>query len=468
MRRAEWLSRVPLVALVAVGAAVGGLVVLVPGFACMVTVLVAVGLALNRWSDPADRRFLLRLYAAAIGARMLIGGFLHVWAIYHGLGWARLGQESFDVFGDSAWTSLQAWLNTQVWLGQLERYTTDTSLFGLLDHERYSYLYAVFYWLFGFSQFAVKLIGSLWGAMTALVSYAIVKDLANRQAAVVAAVLVAFFPSTLLWSLSNLKDAPNSLGVTWACWAALQCIRRGFRVKFLLHLIGAVGFVHLVRPSLSLVVSFGILLGFVWSLLWRPARRLLPGLVVILALAAFYVVPKKTGIEPARYWRQKVESALGQLAGMQSGQTYSGGSSYVLYPERFYEYNDSPIPPTLSDVASAFVKGWGYFLLAPVPWAITTLLQVLAVPEMILWYVLLVFAVMGASRLMREIPVEGGALLIWIFVLSSVNALTTGNVGVAFRHRSLVIPLYLVLSAIGLLPMRERMRRNHAVAVPVV
>ena len=464
----------PMVALVAFGATMGGLVVLWPGSACMVTVLVAVGLALNRWSDPADRRFLVRLYTAAMVARIIMVGVVHLWAIYHGMGWVRYGYASFDVFGDSAWTSLKGWLNALVWLGQLDRYTLDRTSLTIASQDPYVYLYAVFHWLFGFSQVAVKFINSLLGVTIALIAYDIVRDLAGRREAAIAAGLIAFFPSAFLWSLGNLKDVPNSLGVIWAYWAMRRLIQRGLRATLLLHLVGAVGFLHIIRPPVAFATSLCILLGVLWSVLWgRHGRVVIAGLM-IMTLAVFYVAPNRAGVEPTRFWHATLESQLRKLVGPQVGQTSSEGSSYQLYDEQIYRPQSqggggaAVWRLTLSGLAWAFIKGWGYFLLAPAPWALHTLLQAITVPEMMVWYVLLVLAAWGAWRLMRAAPVEGGMLVAWIIVLSSLNALTTGNVGVAFRHRSLVIPFYVMLSAIGLIPAWEWIRRSRAVTLPLL
>lgn len=101
-------------------------------------------------------------------------------------------------------------------------------------------------------------------------------------------------------------------------------------------------------------------------------------------------------------------------------------------------------------------RGFFYVLFAPFPWAIASLSDLAALPEMILWYV--VIAAGGATTwryrgrwrsLAPELLFIGGTFLVF--------ALAEGNVGTLFRHRAMVIPLAVIIAAPGLEAIARRM-----------
>lgn len=91
--------------------------------------------------------------------------------------------------------------------------------------------------------------------------------------------------------------------------------------------------------------------------------------------------------------------------------------------------------------------GVAYVLGAPFPWAARTLSDVATIPDMLLWYVLAILAVVGAAGLVRR--QVWGAMMIMLAALGigAVLALAEGNVGTLFRHRAMLIPLACALAA---------------------
>src|SRR5262249_5230554 len=111
--------------------------------------------------------------------------------------------------------------------------------------------------------------------------------------------------------------------------------------------------------------------------------------------------------------------------------------------------------------------GLTYFLLAPFPWSVTSMLQAVTLPESIVWYVLFVCVLRGAWLALRY---DVRAYTVLVAVLGTVTfsyALVEGNVGTAYRHRAQVLPLFFVLAAVGLrdywaLWMEKRIRDRAA------
>jgi hypothetical protein len=95
-------------------------------------------------------------------------------------------------------------------------------------------------------------------------------------------------------------------------------------------------------------------------------------------------------------------------------------------------------------------KGFAYALFAPFPWAATRSLDLLTVPEMLVWYVALVLNPVVAWR-RRDNFGALMPLLLYVAGLLVLFALAEGNIGTLYRHRGMVVPFVIVIAAPGLL-----------------
>lgn len=91
-------------------------------------------------------------------------------------------------------------------------------------------------------------------------------------------------------------------------------------------------------------------------------------------------------------------------------------------------------------------RGYLHAFFIPYPWAIATMSDLLAAPDMVLWYVMLVAAALGLWRSRKLWPILI-VLVAFIGGTMTVFALAEGNYGTLFRHRSMVIPAVVVLAS---------------------
>lgn len=106
-------------------------------------------------------------------------------------------------------------------------------------------------------------------------------------------------------------------------------------------------------------------------------------------------------------------------------------------------------------------KGLAYALFAPFPWEVRRTLDLLVLPEMALWYVILFSAAWtawGARRRWRHFA----HVLLFIFAIVGILALVEGNVGTLFRHRAMVIPFVIILASPALASALARLIANRA------
>jgi len=112
----------------------------------------------------------------------------------------------------------------------------------------------------------------------------------------------------------------------------------------------------------------------------------------------------------------------------------------------------------ISTLTKAYLRGLSYFLLSPFPWNIATGNQLVAYPQMVLWYFLLFFAAVGVSEGLRFSRDETVFIVLFILIGVSLWAMTEGNIGAAFRHRDYFSFLIFIYSSAGILNLVGRSR----------
>ncbi|HME74015.1 MAG TPA: hypothetical protein VKM54_29765, partial [Myxococcota bacterium] len=268
------------------------------------------------------------------------------------------------------------------------------------------------------------------GAGCTVLAWSLARAIGGEIAARYAALLTAFFPSLVLWSSLNLKDA-------LAVAAILVCVRGAQRL-YARFSIGPVAAITLglavlgeLRGYLALVVAAALAVAIVVPRL--GGRRAPVSIAAMLALGTLIMV-----------WVGPIEG-LGDEASLESldrarrelafgASAYQGGADIS----------------TPSTALSFLPIGLGYFLLAPAPWQVWNTRQLLTLPEMLAWYALLPQVVAGFLFAIRRR--FGAALPLASFALFGTisYALVESNLGTAYRHRAQVLVLFLVFGAIGL------------------
>lgn len=430
------------------GIVVGFLWQMSPGAFFILSLTTFLGLAIWKFSNPEERKFLVGIFIIGLGLRMAISSLTYLICAYLNKGYHIYGYDSFCIFGDSAFYSLRGWLVAQDWMGKLDRSTVDYGLiFG--DKESYNfYIYALFHYLFGYSQLAAKFINSIFGGLTPIFIYYIVKDIFNKiSIARIATVLLMFFPSLFLWSTTNLKEPMSIFLVTLVLWSMVKSLSY-FKIRYFCISILAIASLYFFRRYplfFTLLPLFFCLLFWAKIKLKKTIATIFLCVIVLIFLfqhSQYIIKGKNVLISTINY--------MEKLVIFQVGQTDATGSGYKIYPERFYltSSNASPLKPL--EFTYAFIKSWIYFMFAPFPWVITTKLQLVSYFQIILWYILILFSIQGILIGLRYNLKKVLILISYLFLTSSFLALASGNIGTMLRHRDMVTPFYLIFSAVGI------------------
>jgi len=295
----------------------------------------------------------------------------------------------------------------------------------------YFYIVAVLYYLIGPYSLVPKLLNCLIGALTIPVAY----DLALRMgtsvaAAVRAARLVAWFPSLILWSSLNIRDAWIILLITLMCRQAV-ILQARFSLGALMGLVGGLLALVQFRAYLLFAIGAPILVSF----LALRSRNLFRSLVVgsIVAVAIIYADQTAGAgrrvrfldfeeLQEIRYW-----NTVGASSQFEQADISTPGKALLFLP-----------------------RGLALFLLAPFPWMLGSIRQALAVPETLFFYWLIPWMFRGLRRLSRDHLATSLPAILLTAGLTLGYALGEGNAGTAYRHRAQLLSFFLIFAATGL------------------
>lgn len=381
--------------------------------------LLGVTAVVLRGMDPAARAFLVRVSALAIVAR--VGAMLVVYGVLSPEFFAP-DVATYEVRGEAL---RRGWAG----LGEIRDFGWQSS---------YIYLNAWSQEFFGSARYGLPVLNLFVGVWTALLAYALGRECFGEGTGKTAGVLVAIFPSLVLWSVLNIRDALATFMVTLAVLLAVRLYRRVRGGEVLLLVLSLV-LLSTLRDYLAILALAGILLG--WALALRPGRALpTMALGLLVGLGGVFFLERFELLSP-----DILEDPLSSVASLRQGlqqdfRSGLAGSAYGL------EHDTS----TLGGAIRYLPLGLAYFLFSPFPWAISSILQTFTLPEVLLWYALVPFTVVGMLRMRGG---EGSAALLLLGVLALVvssYALVEGNFGTAYRHRSQVLPLFFVFAGRGL------------------
>jgi hypothetical protein len=102
----------------------------------------------------------------------------------------------------------------------------------------------------------------------------------------------------------------------------------------------------------------------------------------------------------------------------------------------------------LRSLATWLPTGLTYALAAPFPWEADRRVEQVTIPELLIWYVMVLLAVVGLVAHWREWR-RFGHMVAYCGTMLLILASTQGNLGTLVRHRGMIIPFALVFSGAG-------------------
>lgn len=396
-----------------------------------VGVLNAILVARLRASQPhRDGAFLPRVYLATLLLRAALAVILNAFAANSSFATTFWGDSgTYDVGGQAL---------ARQWRGE----SAGTSLVQALSGYGFVYIIGALYYVFGRNQLLVQLLNCTVGALTVLVVYAIAARLFGRPVARWSALFMAFFPQMVFWSAGMYKD-PTILFCIALCMYAVLRLKEGFSPAFLILFVLA----GLTLLTLRFYVFYFVVAAAVGTFVFGGRGglpgRLLSGSALIAALAAGVTF----GVRQETLETQAAFMTLNQVQVTRVDQAMWGKSAYGVG----YDVT------TPMGALRALPVGLVYLLFAPFPWAITSVRQLLVVPETLVWYALMPAFVRGLWHSIRHRLRDVLPILVFTVTLTLAYALMQGNVGTAYRQRTQVTMFFFVFMGVGIVD-RQRKR----------
>jgi hypothetical protein len=371
----------------------------------------------ERHRDPSVAEFLGNLMLLGIAVRLLILALL-----YQSVGPYVFApdQWTYESWGDAVLTSmvdgtpLPAKLASTVQLA-------------------YPTMNAVLYFFFGKARAAPSMLNILLSAWTAIPVYHLTLEVVRKNAAVArwAAGLTVLFPSLMLWSVLNIREAPTILTMVLVVYFFVLLQKRA-NVESAAALVIFLAILTLFREYLTGLVVMGGAAGILMGRSRSPVRSLIVGSVMLVALTFAFQsfgggssLAGEPTLERAQFLREAFTTGAGSAYGQGADVSTTGGAIVFL-----------PL-------------GLAYFMLAPFPWEITSILQAVTLPETLIWYALVPLGLWGAVLAVRHDARSFTVPVAVLIVVTFAYALVEGNVGTAYRHRAQVLPVVFVFIALG-------------------
>lgn len=321
--------------------------------------------------------------------------------------------------------------------GELAAGEASESLFR--DQRRgFIFLLAPVYLASGGSLLAGRLVVAALGAATAVVTAVLATELTDsRRVGLLAGLIVAVWPSQVIFSSTALRDALIWLALVTIALCVFRFSSSDLGRAHLRYAGGIVALLYLLailKPSTMLVAAGALIVAAV--LIPRGSRLITAGIAVALVM----VIPFAAGWGVAgteRFTPDRVATSI---------EERSVRSAHAC---TFIEHDD-PVTEPLG-AAKRLARGVPAFVAGPYPWTETcSNWGEAAKIESILFVALVAVAVVAGVRwggTWRRMPfglaLAGGLLL--------VNGIAQGAIGTAFRHRAEIFWLVAILAAKGLI-----------------
>lgn len=382
--------------------------------------------------SKVESEFLLEVFVAAVLVRIAVGTFINIFQLQ-------------DFFGGDAITyDFYGFALTKAWAGDLYYLSYVNGFFGEYGQSAWGMVYMVgaLYKIVGRNMLAVQFANSVFGAATApaifFISYSLFH---NRRVARLACLLVAFFPSLVLWSSQGLKDGPIVLLLVLAILLTLQLAER-IRVQNVVILCLVLMTLISFRFYLFYMMTAAVLGAFIVGTREFTFATFLRQLLVIagIGLALTYLGVLQRARQQAGYFgdlRVVEQSRVDQSrAGSGFGQDID-----VSTPE---------------GAIRAVPLGITYLLFAPFPWEVQSLRQSITLPEMIVWWMCFPLLILGLWFTIKYRLRQAFVILIFTTMLTLAYSVFQGNVGTAYRQRAQLLVFYFIFVAVGYVLLKER------------
>jgi len=378
--------------------------------------------------EPEDLRVLFSLFMLALGIRIFTSLFIFLLSYQYGVAEGFLFSTDAWGYSDKGWYIAQCYK----WNIPIDEYYMATYVAGG-SVTNYDYWCGLVYHFTGKNPLALFLINCVASSLSSIFLYSLAKRLFGRKVALFSFLLSAFWPSLIMWSTQSFKDPLIVFAIVLFFYSFIQ-----FKEDFKIHFIPVIVLCLFVVWKLSSYTAFSLLLAVGAGILFSVRKKYFP-LVIVLGLILLYCGAGYLG------------SKLYQLAGFE----FKMSTFEVLDKYRKFRAEGNLAFFSDADLSTPFKAlrflplGLLFAWFAPFPWQISTI-QLMALPEMLLFYLLFPNLLRGMRLACRKSWGAVSSIIFFMIIMSSILALIEGNSGTLLRHRSYIIYLCFIFISVGI------------------
>jgi len=386
-------------------------------------------LILARTND--EKTFLFRLFLVGLMARIVLAAVINMGHMEEFFGGDA---NTYDIFGRSL---LQGLYGDDYHMQKYQGFVASgAGAWGML------YLVAGIYEVVGRNMLAIQLVNAAVGAATGVVVYHTAMALFNNlRVAKLAALLVTFFPSLILWSSQALKDGLIILALAVSILATLRLMEKVTVAWVLVITVSLLALLSL-RFYIFYMMTASVAGSFIMGMKSLSAQSFLQRFVAVTAIGlafTWFGVLQYAGSQFDRF------ANLQQIQMSRQDQAEAGSG-----------FGKDVDVTTTEGALTVIPLGVVYLLFAPFPWQFSTLRQSITLPEMIVWWMAFPLLVLGMWYSIKHRLRQVAPIVIFTTMLTLVYSVFQGNVGTAYRQRSQLLVFYFIFVAVGGIIMKER------------
>lgn len=379
-----------------------------------------------------EKIFLTRVFLIALLARLGLGMIIHLFDLREVFG---PDANTYDSIGRSlaeSWQGLAVSNEDAVITKQIMGGTG----WGM------NYLVGFIYFICGQSILVAQSFCAVFGALTApMIYFCAEKTFHNQRVAKISALSIALFPSFIIWSSQLLKDGLIIFLLVFTMTMVLQ-LQKKFSYPgiffLILSLFGIISLRFYIFYMVAIAVAGSFIVGLSTSL-QSIVRNVI--VITIIGLALTYLgVLRNASSDIDEYGNlERVQRSRQNLS--EAANSGFGKDIDVSTP---------------AGALAAIPIGFSYLMLAPFPWQVNKLNQLLVLPEVLFWWALIPFLLSGLWFTVRYRLRSSLAVLIFTFTLTLAYSIFQGNVGTAYRQRTQIQVFLFMFIAVGWTLIQER------------
>ena len=379
-----------------------------------------------------EPEFLVQVFVAALLVRVVVGVVINYFQLQDFFGGDAI---TYDFYG---FALVKAWGGDQYYLSKVN------SFFGEYGQSAWGMVYMVgaLYKVIGRNMLAVQFTNAVFGAATAPAVFLITHTLfQNKRVARIACLLVAFFPSLVLWSSQGLKDGPIVLLLVLAILVTLQLAEK-FSLKNVVILCLVLATLISFRFYLFYMMTAAVLGAFIIGTREFTMATFVRQFVVVIGIGMglTYMGVLQRARQQAGYFGDLRVVERSRVDQSRAGSGF-GQDIDVSTPE---------------GAIRAVPLGITYLLFAPFPWEVQSLRQSITLPEMIVWWMCFPLLILGLWFAIRHRLRQAFVILIFTTMLTLAYSIFQGNVGTAYRQRAQLLVFYFIFVAVGYVLLQEK------------